>query len=98
MRVMRRERWLTGTLPWPSPVTSRCSSVTNDAGGRVIDYFTAVSGGLQLVPDAEFRRTLEDDYGRMVSAGMLLDDDEDFEDLMRRCSELQDWVNSIAAG
>ena len=71
---------------------------TNDAGGRVIDYFAAVNGGLQLVPGAEFQRTLEDDYGRMVSAGMLLDDDEDFEHLMQRCLEIQEWANSIAAG
>ena len=71
---------------------------TNDAGGRVIDYFAAVNGGLQLVPGAEFHSTLEDDYGRMVSAGMLLDDDEDFEHLMQRCLEIQERANSIAAG
>ena len=69
----------------------------NDAGGSVIDYLAAVSGELQLVPDGEFHEALGHDYGRMVSAGMLLDDAEDFVDLMRRCSELQDWANSIAA-
>ena len=71
---------------------------TNDAGGRLIDYFAAVNGGLQLVPEVEFHRAIEDDYGRMMSVGMLLDDDEDFEDLMKRCLELQVWANSIAEG
>ena len=64
-----------------------------DANGRWIDYESAVSGDLQLVPEGPFYETLADDYGRMLSDGMLLDDEERFEDVMERCAELQKRAN-----
>jgi hypothetical protein len=67
-----------------------------DAVGNWIDYVAAVSGNLQLVPDGAFDKILAEDYGRMLTDGMLLDDGESFEDLMCRCGELQSRANRLA--
>ena len=64
-----------------------------DADGRWIDYEAAVSGDLQLVPEGPFYETLADDYGRMLSDGMLLDDEETFTALMQRCVDIQEKAN-----
>ena len=53
-----------------------------------IDYAAAVNGGLQLVPDGEASKALEDDYARMVEDGLLLEDAEPFEALMARCADI----------
>lgn len=65
-----------------------------DAGGGWIDYQLAVTDGLQLVPTGAARSVLADDYGRMLRDGMLLDDDEAFEDLMDCCADLEARANS----
>ena len=67
-----------------------------DAAGTWIDYMAAVSGNLQLVPEGAFGKGLAEDYGRMLTDGMLLDDGESFEHLMHRCGELQARVNQLA--
>lgn len=67
-----------------------------DAAGHWIDYGAAVSGNLQLVPEGTFDKVLAEDYGRMLTDGMLLDDSESFEDLMCRCGELQARANRSA--
>ena len=67
-----------------------------DAAGNRIDYVAAVSGDLQLVPEGAFGRGLAEDYGRMLTDGMLLDDGESFEHLMHRCGELQARANRLA--
>ena len=64
-----------------------------DAGGHWIDYTAAVSGELRLVPDGFARRALKDDYERMISDGMLLDDAEPFEQLVERCADLEARAN-----
>ena len=64
-----------------------------DAEGSWIDYEAAVSGELQLVPHGPAYDALADDYGRMLSDGMLLDDEERFEALMVRCADIQDRAN-----
>jgi len=65
----------------------------NDANGNVIDYTAAVSGDLQLVPEAPALGELADDYARMAAGGMLLDDAEEFEAVMERCADIQARVN-----
>ena len=65
-----------------------------DAGGVWVDYEAAVSGDLQLVPEGPAYRVLADDYDRMLSDGMLLDDGEQFNDLMERCADIQKRANS----
>ena len=65
-----------------------------DAGGGWIDYRAAVTGGLQLVPTGAARGVLADDYGRMLGDGMLLGEEETFEDIMGRCADIEARANS----
>ena len=64
-----------------------------DAAGNWIDYEAAVLGGLQLLPEGHAYDVLADDYKRMLSDGMLLDDDEPFEDLIERCADIEERAN-----
>ena len=66
-----------------------------DIAGNWINYEAAVSGGLQLVPDGPAYQVLSDDYDKMLADGMLLDDEEQFEDLMERCADIQRRANSL---
>lgn len=61
--------------------------------GEPIDYMAAVTGALDLAPTGEARDALADDYRRMVEDGLLLDDAEPFDDLLRRCQVLANKVN-----
>ena len=45
------------------------------------------------MPDGPAYRVLADDYDRMLTDGMLLDDEEQFEDLMERCADIQRRAN-----
>ncbi len=61
----------------------------NDARGERIDYETAVSGHLQLVPEGAAHAVLADDYARrMLADGMLIDEEEPFDTLMERCAAI----------
>ena len=66
-----------------------------DTAGNWVDYEAAVSGGLQLVPDGSAYQVLSDDYDRMLTDGMLLDDEEQFDDLMERCANIQRRANRL---
>jgi len=68
-----------------------------DAAGNWVDYEAAVVGGLQLAPEGLAYRALSDDYDKMLSDGMLLDDEEQFDDLMERCAEIQRKANGLLA-
>ena len=69
----------------------------NDARGVRIDYEAAVSGHIQLVPEGAAFGVLSDDYTRMLSDGMLLDDTESFDMLMERCAQLEVRANETKA-
>ncbi|MGL9623659.1 nucleotidyl transferase AbiEii/AbiGii toxin family protein [Bradyrhizobium sp. U531] len=62
-----------------------------------IDYVAAVNGGLQLVPGGDASKALQEDYGRMVEDGLLLDDAEPFEALMARCADIAARANRAGA-
>ena len=64
-----------------------------DVAGSWIDYEAAVSGGLQLLPEGHAYEVLADDYERMLSDGMLFDDDEPFDDLIARCADIEERAN-----
>ena len=66
-----------------------------DATGNWIDYQAAVSGALQLVPHGSAYEALAADYSRMLSDGMLLDDEEGFDTLMTRCAEIEANANYV---
>lgn len=65
-----------------------------DRQGKPIDYQAAVSGALQLVPEAEAREVLNADYQRMVDEGMFFDDPPPFETLVENVQRIQDLANS----
>jgi Nucleotidyl transferase AbiEii toxin, Type IV TA system len=65
-----------------------------DKNGNVIDYTSAVSGKLQLVPDEKGLAELKADYEKMVEAGILLGDAEDFDELMDLCADIEKRANS----
>jgi hypothetical protein len=62
-----------------------------DRDGNSIDYTAAVSGALELVPDAKALKALEVDYKKMADDGILLDDAKPFADLIKRCT---DWSSA----
>jgi hypothetical protein len=66
----------------------------NDTHGKAIDYHTAVSGALRLVPESNALATLAEDYRRMIEDGLLLDDAESFEALLARCQAIQEKANA----
>jgi Nucleotidyl transferase AbiEii toxin, Type IV TA system len=63
------------------------------ASGVPIEYRQAVDGGLRLVPERAALVALADDYGRMVSAGLLEVSAPSFDEVMRRCRALEDRAN-----
>lgn len=64
------------------------------AGGKPIDYKTAVTGGLRLVPTGAVLEALREDYLKMIDAGLLLDAAEPFEMLLDRCRQIEDRANA----
>ena len=64
-----------------------------DAMKAPIDYRSAVSGAIRLVPAGAGLARLEDDYEQMVAHGLLVGDAEPFRELMRRCQELETTLN-----
>ena len=62
--------------------------------GAGIDYGRAIAGDLQLVPSDEVCDSLRDDYDRMLESRIILPSDETFEDLMRKCCDLQTRANN----
>jgi Nucleotidyl transferase AbiEii toxin, Type IV TA system len=65
--------------------------------GKVIDYHSAVTGALQLVPAADALAKLAADYRHMIDDGLFLDDAEPFEMLLERCRAIQQKTNSMLA-
>ena len=65
----------------------------NDASGKRVDYEAAVSGYLQLVPVGDAYSVLADDYARMRDDGMLLGENEPFDELMERCGVIEERAN-----
>jgi hypothetical protein len=66
--------------------------------GALIDYRAAVTGALALAPSGDARKTLAEDYQRMVEDGLLLDDAEPFDVLLQRCQALALKVNAAVLG
>jgi len=65
-----------------------------DAKGHTIDYFTAVGGALQVVPEGAARRALSLDYASMLEDQVLVGDALPFEDLMAACAEVAARANA----
>ena len=66
-----------------------------DVNGRWIDYEAGVTGDLQLVPPGQAYDALAEDYERMLVGGMLFDDDEGFDEIARRCIDIEARANGV---
>ncbi|MBO6560269.1 MAG: nucleotidyl transferase AbiEii/AbiGii toxin family protein [Nisaea sp.] len=64
-----------------------------DSEGSVVDYTAAVTGSLRIVPEGDARRVLEEDYRKMVEAGLLHGSAPSFDELMATCSVIQERAN-----
>jgi hypothetical protein len=68
-----------------------------DVHGEKISYQSAVRGELRLVPAGQALASLQDDYARMVNAGLLEEKDPpSFSDLMQHCADLERRANETA--
>lgn len=65
-----------------------------DAEGRVIDYFSAVEGSLQIVPEGAAREALAADYAKMLEDQVMVGDALPFDELMKACAEVTKRANS----
>ena len=68
-----------------------------DVEGKVIDYFAAVEGGLQIVPDGAARESLAADYAKMLEDQVMIGNALPFDDLMKVCSEIAASANAVPA-
>ena len=64
-----------------------------DADGLVVNYRSAVTGNLRIVPEGAARDALQDDYAAMIGDGMMLGESLAFDQLMQVCSDIQERVN-----
>lgn len=67
-----------------------------DADGNLIDYRSAVTGNLRIVPQGAARDALQEDYAAMIEDGMMLDESLAFGPLMQACSDIQQRLNQAA--
>ena len=67
-----------------------------DANGGVVDYHSAVTGKLRIVPEGVARDALQEDYAAMIGDAMLLSDPLSFDQLMLACTDIQERVNQVA--
>lgn len=63
------------------------------ADGTLIDYHSAVTGKLKLVPDNEARKKLSEDYQHMIDDGLFLDEVESFDALLEKCRIIENKTN-----
>lgn len=67
-----------------------------DVAGNTVDYFTAVTGALQVVPDGAAREALSADYASMLEDQLMVGDALAFEELMAACQEVAARANAAA--
>ncbi len=73
-----------------------CFFSEKDAGGELIDYSTAVEGGLRIVPGGPALEALATDYARMLEDEVLVGDALPFDELMQACAEVAALANAAA--
>lgn len=70
--------------------------IEKDADGAVIDYFTATSGELQIVPEGAAREALAADYESMRADDVMVGETPLFDDLMTACAGVTESANAAA--
>jgi len=64
-----------------------------DAGGLKVDYFQAIAGKLQLIPEGPSLEALEKDYTAMLEDGLLAFEQPRFAAVLESCAAIQDKIN-----
>jgi len=67
-----------------------------DSQDNAINYVSAVSGGLVLVPHGATLGTLAADYAKMVEDRLFLREPEPFSWIVERCREIEKRANAIS--
>jgi hypothetical protein len=67
-----------------------------DVHGKVIDYFSAVQGKLQIEPQGAAREALAADDAKMIEDQVMVGDALPFDELMQACAQLALQANSAA--
>ncbi len=67
-------------------------------GGVEISYADAVNGGIRIVPDGENLVLLQEDYDEMQKEDMFEEDPDSFEQLITKCKEIENSLNSRNLG
>ena len=63
-----------------------------------VDYDVAVRGGLQLVPEGDAIKALEEDYRLMRESGMFFNvEPESFAEIIERCRQIEEKANKARA-
>jgi len=70
--------------------------VEKDAAGNVVDYLSAVTGHLKIVPEGEARQALAADYANMLADAVMVGEALPFDQLMRACGDVETRVNQAA--
>ena len=70
--------------------------IEKDANGQVIDYTSATTGHLKIVPEGQARAALAEDYAAMLADDLLVGGTASFDDLMSACADLEAKVNGAA--
>jgi Nucleotidyl transferase AbiEii toxin, Type IV TA system len=67
-----------------------------DSHDNAINYASAVSGGLMLVPQGKTLEALTADYAKMVDDRLFLREPEPFSWIIERCREMEKRANAIS--
>jgi hypothetical protein len=70
--------------------------IEKDSEGKIIDYFLAVEGGLQIVPQGAAREALAADYAAMLEDQVMVGDALPFDALMKACADVAQQANGSA--
>lgn len=73
-----------------------CFFGEKDAAGNTVNYFAAIAGGLQVVPEGAALEALAADYASMLEDQIMVGDTLSFEDLMQACAEVATRANAVA--
>lgn len=71
--------------------------IEKDTQGQVIDYATATTGHLKIVPEGDARAALAADYAAMLGDEVMVGNALSFDQLMLACAALEAAVNKAAS-
>lgn len=67
-----------------------------DSNGQIVDYATATTGHLKIVPDGKARTALAKDYAAMLADEVMVGDALSFDELLKACADVEARLNRAA--